>query len=95
VRLGRAPGAAVPGGDAGHRVGALIVYLASDEAQNVNGRDFMIGGREVGLYTQLVVEARAFATADTWTTDEMFEVFPTSLGPRLKNEFQPPPKEEG
>ena len=76
-------------------IGALIVYLASDEAQNVNGRDFMIRGREVGLYTQPVIEARAFATADTWTADEMFKVFPTSLGPLLMNEFQPPPKEEG
>jgi NAD(P)-dependent dehydrogenase (short-subunit alcohol dehydrogenase family) len=76
-------------------IGALITYLASDEAQNVNGRDFMIRGREVGLYTEPVIEARVFATADTWTTDEMFEKFPSSLGSLLKNRFQPPPKEEG
>ena len=76
-------------------ISALIVYLASDEAQNVNGRDFLIHGREVGLYTMPVIEARAFATTDTWTTDEMFEVFPKSLGPLLQNAFQPPPKEEG
>ena len=76
-------------------IGALITYLASDEAQNVTGRDFMIRGREVGLYTEPVVEARAFSTANIWTTDEMFDVFPATLGPLLKNRFQPPPKEEG
>jgi len=70
-------------------IGALIVYLASDEAQNVNGRDFMIRGREVGLYTVPTVEARAFASGDTWTTDEMFDVFSTTLGPLLTNAFQP------
>ncbi len=74
-------------------IGALITYLASDEAQNVNGRDFLIRGREVGLYTEPVVEARAFSTAATWTTDEMFDVFPATLGPLLKNRFGP--KEEG
>ena len=73
-------------------IGALITYLASDEAQNVNGRDFMIRGREVGLYTIPTVEARTFATGDVWTTDEMFEAFPRSLGPLLTNEFCP--KEE-
>ena len=68
-------------------IGALIVYLASDEAQNVNGRDFMIRGREVGLYTVPTVEARAFASGDTWTTEEMFDVFSTTLGPLLTNAF--------
>ena len=70
-------------------IGQLIVYLASDEAQNVNGRDFAIRGREVGLYTQPVIEARAFARGDSWTADEMFEVFPRSLGPLLSNPFMP------
>lgn len=70
-------------------ISALICYLASDEAQNVNGRDFMIRGREVGLYTIPEIEARAFARGDIFTTDEMFEVFPRSLGPLLTNAFQP------
>ena len=73
-------------------IGALTAYLASDEAQNINGRDFMIRGREVGLYTIPTVEARAFASGDIWSVDEMFEVFPRTLGPLLTNEFAP--KEE-
>ena len=70
-------------------IGPLIVYLASDEAQNVNGRDFMIGGGSVGLYTLPVVEARAFASGESWTTEEMFDIFPETLGPLLTNPFQP------
>ena len=70
-------------------IGALITYLASDEAQNVNGRDFMIRGGEVGLYTIPTVEARTFARGDIWTTDDMFDAFPKTLGPLLANEFGP------
>jgi len=71
-------------------IAALIVYLASNDAQNVNGRDFAIRGNEVGLYTIPEIEARAYARTPIWTLDEMFEIFPKSLGPLLKNEFQPP-----
>ncbi len=70
-------------------IGPLIVYLASDEASNVNGRDFAIRGSEVGLYTLPVVEARAFSRDGAWTVDEMFEVFPRTLGTLLQNPFGP------
>jgi NAD(P)-dependent dehydrogenase (short-subunit alcohol dehydrogenase family) len=70
-------------------IGALIAYLASDEAQNVNGRDFMIRGGEVGLYTIPTVEARAFSKGDIWTVDDMFETFPKTLGELLTNDFEP------
>jgi len=73
-------------------IGALITYLASDEAQNVNGRDFMIRGGEVGLYTIPEVEARTFSKGDIWTTDDMFDSFPKTIGTLLTNEFGP--KEE-
>ena len=66
-----------------------MVYLASDEAQNVNGRDFAIERNEVGLYTIPAVEARAFARGENWTIDEMFEVFPRTLGALLVNDFGP------
>jgi NAD(P)-dependent dehydrogenase (short-subunit alcohol dehydrogenase family) len=70
-------------------VAPLVVYLASDEAQNVNGRDFLIWGNEVGLYSLPTVEAHAFARGAVWTVDEMFELFPRSLGRLLRNPFGP------
>jgi len=76
-------------------VSALVVYLASDQAQNVNGRDFLIWGNEVGLYSLPVVESRVFARGDIWTTDEMFELFPKSIGRQLRNPFQPAEQPQG
>jgi len=70
-------------------VAALVVFLASDQAQNVNGRDFLIWGNEVGLYSQPVIEAHAFARGEAWTPDEMFEIFPRTIGRLLRNAFQP------
>ena len=75
-------------GDPG-AIGPLVVYLASDEARNVNGRDFEIERNEVGLYTIPEVQARAFARGESWTIDEMFEIFPRTLGALLTNDFGP------
>ena len=69
-------------GDPG-AIAPLVVFLASDEAQHVTGRDFEIERNEVGLYTIPTVEARAFARGESWTIDEMFEVFPRTLGALL------------
>lgn len=44
-------------------VGALVTFLASDEAQEINGRDFIVGGNEIGLFTIPLVEARIFSAA--------------------------------
>jgi len=76
-------------------IAALIVYLASDEAQNINGRDFLIWGNEVGLYSLPVIEASAFAKGSAWTVDEMFEIMPRTIGRGLRNAFQQPPPQGG
>jgi 3-oxoacyl-[acyl-carrier protein] reductase len=70
-------------------IGPLVAYLASDEAQNVNGRDFMIRGNAVGLYTIPTIEAQAFAPGEKWTNDDMFRVFPETIGKGLTNDFGP------
>ncbi len=75
-------------------ISALVVYLASDEAANVNGRDFLIWGNEVGLYSLPVIEASAFAKGPAWTTDEMFEIFPRTIGRGLRN-VAPPQQPQG
>jgi len=69
-------------------IGPLVAYLASDEAQNVNGRDFMIRGTAVGLYTIPTIETQAFSPSGRWTNDDMFEVFPKTIGRSLTNEFE-------
>jgi NAD(P)-dependent dehydrogenase (short-subunit alcohol dehydrogenase family) len=61
-------------------VGTLVAFLASDEAQNINGRDFLVGGNEIGVFTIPEVEARIFSSGDQWTVDEVFARFPSTLG---------------
>jgi hypothetical protein len=65
-------------------VGALVAYLASDEAQEINGRDFLVGGGEIGVFTIPTVEARIFSATGQWTVDEVFERFPSTLAPVVK-----------
>jgi NAD(P)-dependent dehydrogenase (short-subunit alcohol dehydrogenase family) len=81
------------GGNAGamdpDRIGPFVAYLASDEAQNINGRDFMIRGNAVGLYTIPTLEQVVYSPGDSWTNDDMFRVFPETIGRTLKNEFGP------
>jgi NAD(P)-dependent dehydrogenase (short-subunit alcohol dehydrogenase family) len=38
------------------KVATLVVWLCTDAASNVNGRDFYVGGNEVGLFPELEVE---------------------------------------
>lgn len=38
------------------KVAPLVVWLCTEAASNVNGRDFYVGGDEVGLYPELEVE---------------------------------------
>jgi len=90
ARIARGESAGSMGsGMAADGIAPLVVYLASDEAWNINGRDFAIRAGSVGLYTVPQVEASAFARGDSWTTDEMFEVFPRTLGPLLTNAWAP------
>lgn len=65
-------------------VGSLVTYLASDEAASVNGRDFLVGGDQIGVFTIPSVEARVFSRSEKWTTDEVFERFGSTLGTVVK-----------
>jgi NAD(P)-dependent dehydrogenase (short-subunit alcohol dehydrogenase family) len=70
-------------------VAPLVVYLCTDAAQNVNGRDFAVVGRQVGLYTIPSVEKAIYAPGEIWTLDELEEIFPRTIGAGLRNEFAP------
>lgn len=61
-------------------VGSLVTFLASDEAAEINGRDFLVGGNEIGVFTIPMVEARVFSSGSHWTTDEVFARFNDTIG---------------
>jgi 3-oxoacyl-[acyl-carrier protein] reductase len=65
-------------------VAPLVVYLCTDEAANVNGRDFLVGGNEVSLMS-LPVRERTIYREGGWTVDSLAQVFPSTIGDGLVN----------
>ncbi|MBV8771156.1 MAG: SDR family NAD(P)-dependent oxidoreductase [Deltaproteobacteria bacterium] len=51
-------------------VAPLVVWLCTDAAANVNGRDFYIAGNEVGLFPELEVE-RLLYREEGWDLDAL------------------------
>ena len=68
------------------RVAALVVWLCTDAAVNVNGRGFYVAGDEVGLWSepQLV---RSMTRAGGWDLDSLDQTGPESLIFDLTNKF--------
>jgi len=73
-------------------IAPIVVWLASDDAANVNGRTFYVQTGMVALYSEPVHE-KALAKVGAWTIDEMFDFMPTTLAFGLVNPSPPqPPK---
>ena len=72
-------------------VAPLVVYLCTDSAANVNGRDFVVGGDEVSLMTMPTKEASIHQEGG-WDLASLERVFPRVIGANLTNPApaQPP-----
>ncbi len=74
-------------------IAPMVVWLASDDAANVNGRTFYVQTGIVALYSEPVHE-KAILKDGGWTIDELFKFIPNSLAAGLENPYPPqPPKE--
>jgi NAD(P)-dependent dehydrogenase (short-subunit alcohol dehydrogenase family) len=74
-------------------VAPLVVFLCTDKAANVNGRDFIVGGNEITLMS-LPSRERSIFREGGWTLDALDRVFASTLGAGLKNPMPPQaPKE--
>jgi 3-oxoacyl-[acyl-carrier protein] reductase len=76
------------------RVAALVVWLCTDAAVNVNGRGFYVAGDEVGLWSepQLI---RCLTRPGGWDLDSLDQSGPENLIFDLTNKFlikEPPSK---
>src|SRR5438128_197565 len=67
-----------------NNVAPLVVYLASDEAANVNGQAFHVYGYGYTLLEQ-PHPVRSIRTDHRWDPDELARVFPKTLGANLKS----------
>jgi NAD(P)-dependent dehydrogenase (short-subunit alcohol dehydrogenase family) len=65
-------------------VAALAVWLCTDAASPINGRDFFVAGPEVGLWSEPEL-VRSAVHAGGWTLDLLDEIAPGSLTQGLEN----------
>ena len=72
-------------------VAPMVVWLCTDEAANVNGRDFLVVGKQIALYSEpeIIAEARI---DHVWNLDELSKLMPEQVTKDLVNKFAP--KEE-
>jgi NAD(P)-dependent dehydrogenase (short-subunit alcohol dehydrogenase family) len=74
-------------------VAPLVVFLCTDAASNINGRDFIVGGNEISLVS-LPDKQRSIFREGGWDLDSLERVFAQTLGAGIKNPMPPqPPKE--
>ena len=66
-------------------IAPLVVYLASDEAAYINGRNFLVGGPVMSLYSEPEPIRTMYNPNGFWTVDEVFPHFKQSLGQGLRN----------
>jgi NAD(P)-dependent dehydrogenase (short-subunit alcohol dehydrogenase family) len=70
-------------------IAPLVAYLATDEAQFINGRVFLVRGRQVGLYPEPEPYRSIFSPGDQWSVDELLDTIPHTLGAGLVNNWMP------
>jgi len=63
----------------------LVVYLATEEAANINGRNFLINGNQLGLYSEPQVIAQINKESGFWTVDELIKAVPEQLTKGIVN----------
>ena len=74
-------------------IGPFVAWLCTDAASNVNGRDFMVSGPLIGLYSLPEIVKKATAEpGHLWSIDELDNVIPANVTGDLTNQW--PKREE-
>ena len=71
-------------------IAPMVAYLASDEAWNVNGQQFLVHGGTVAVLHH-PIPWRTIMKEGTWTIDELALLVPSALIRDLANPAPPPP----
>jgi NAD(P)-dependent dehydrogenase (short-subunit alcohol dehydrogenase family) len=69
-------------------VSPLVVFLCTEAAGHVNGRDFIVGGGEISLVS-LPEKARTVFTRERWAQQDLQELLPRTLVRGLRNPAAP------
>ena len=69
-------------------VAPMVVWLCTDEAAHVNGRDFLVAGNHIALYS-LPAPIASIKTDGAWDLDTVAKLAPGELTKDLTNQFLP------
>jgi len=74
-------------------IAPFVVYLATDEAANINGCTFILAGNQIALCSEPVAVKTIYKTG-AWTLDELVSVVPGTLAAGLVNPSPPQPAKQ-
>ena len=60
-------------------IAPVVVWLATEEAANVNGATFFISGNEIGIYAEPAVTQKITKEKGFWSVDELVNITPKEL----------------
>jgi NAD(P)-dependent dehydrogenase (short-subunit alcohol dehydrogenase family) len=69
-------------------VSPFVVYLATDEAANINGCVFSVQGGEIGIYPEPVL-TRTIHKEGRWSVEELMDIMPRTIAKGLVNPAPP------
>jgi NAD(P)-dependent dehydrogenase (short-subunit alcohol dehydrogenase family) len=67
----------------------IVVYLATEEAANINGRCFFINGTQIGFYQEPQIVAQINKDEGSWSLDELIKLVPEKLTKGVVNPAPP------
>jgi 3-oxoacyl-[acyl-carrier protein] reductase len=72
-------------------IAPFLTYLATDEAADITGTVFHLGGERIGIYQQpIIVNEINKTTGGMWTVDELVKIVPKQLLKEYKNPAKQP-----
>ncbi|MFC2038554.1 SDR family NAD(P)-dependent oxidoreductase, partial [Chloroflexota bacterium] len=73
---------------------AIVVYLASDAAANINGQTIACTGSQIALYTPNPTIVQSIHKDGRWTIEELMRLIPGTLAAKISNPAPPIPSED-
>ena len=67
----------------------MVVYLATEEAANINGRTFLVNGNQIALYSEPQPTTQINKDHGFWTLDELVDLIPKHVTKDIVNPAPP------
>ena len=72
-------------------IAPFVVYLATDEAANINGCTFFLAGNQIALYSEPQPAKTIYNNTGAFTLDDLLAIVPNTLAAFLANPSPPQP----